>query len=362
MTRTKKIPIAVTLCALLAAFTSCRAKTQTGTARNAQEQTAFQLGLLVGTSHLFGLVGVEEGFFQEEGLNVTPTFFSSSGELVAGLESGKLDAAFIGSVPTITNQAAGHDITIFGGAMTNGHGYVLKSKYIPTGFREGDITVLKGRNIANVRNSMQDYELLVLLRQNGIGIGEGPDKVNIIYFESQKDAFNALAGDQIDGVSVYTPYASIAKNLGHTVVYYCNKVSVFENQPCCRQVALTGALAARTDTYIAFERAIIKAYKFSQENHEKTVEDVAKYTPIDKKDIEYEIYGGHAFSHPDPDKKATATLKKGVVEFGYSNGADYDIEKLYNLDIYRKALTRVLAENPNDSIYKSLETHFNSAN
>lgn len=139
----KIISITVTIFVFLAVFTGC-----TKIGKKTKELTDFQLGLLVGTSHLFGLVGVEEGFFKEEGLNVTPTFFASSGEMVAGLESGKLDAAFIGSVPSITNQAAGHDLTIFGGAMTNGHGYVLKTKFIPNDFKEGDITVLKGHNIA----------------------------------------------------------------------------------------------------------------------------------------------------------------------------------------------------------------------
>jgi len=361
MTRSRTISLAVTLFVLLAVFTGC-SKTQTGAAKKAQELKDFQLGLLVGTSHLFGLVGVEKGFFEEEGLKTTVSFFSSSGEMVAGLESGKLDAAFIGSVPSVTNQAAGRDLTIFGGAMTNGHGYVLKTKFIPAGFTEGDITVLKGRNIASVKNSMQDYELLYLLRKNDIGIGEGPDKVNVVYFGSQVDAFNALSGDQIDGVSVYTPYASIAKNAGHTVVYYCSKVSDFKNQPCCRQVALTSALTAKPDVYTAFERAIIKAYKFSQENHAETIDIVAKYTPIEKKDIEYEVYGDHVFLHPDPDKKATTTLKNDVVAFGYTNGTDYDINKHYNLDIYREALSQILAKYPNDSLYKSLETRFNSAN
>jgi len=352
---TRKISIAVAVIGLLAVFAGC---SKTGK----KELTDFQLGHLNSTAHLLGFVAVEEGFFKEEGLNVTMTQFSSAGEMVAGLESGKLDAAFIGSVPVITNQAAGHDITIFGGAMSNGHGFVLKTKFIPTDFKQGDINILKGRNIATNKNSVQDYELLTLLKNNNIPIGEGSDKVNIVYFESQKDAYNALASDQIDGVSVYSPYASIAKNAGHTVVYYCNELSVFENQPCCRQVALTSALAERPETFIAFERAIIKAYKFSQENHPKTIEDVAKYITIDKKDIEYEVYGGHALSHADPDKKATVELKKGVVEFGYTKGADYDIEKQYNLDIYKKALAQVLAKNPNDSVYKSLDAHFKSAN
>jgi NitT/TauT family transport system substrate-binding protein len=347
---------------LLAVFTGCNAKNQTGAVKKAQELTPFQLGHLNSTAHLLGFVAREEGFFKEEGLDVTLVQLASGTDLTAGLEAGKLDAAFIGSVSVVTQQNAGHDITIFGGAMTNGHGYVLKSKFIPNEFKDGDITLLKGRNISTVKNTPQDFELQVLLREKSIGIGEGPDKVNVVYFDSQKDAFNALAGEQIDGTSVYSPYASIAKNLGHTVVYYCNQVSHFEDQPCCRQVALTSALDAKPELYTAFQRAIIKAYKFSQENREKTIEHVAKYITIDKKDIEYEVYGGHSISHPDPDKKAMTALKKSVVEFGYTNGVDYDLDKLYNLDIYRKALTQILAENPNDSVYKSLETHFNSSN
>jgi len=357
MTRIKTISLVTALFVLLAVFTGC-----SKTGKNTQKLTDFQLGHMNDTAHLFAFVAVEEGFFKEEGLNVKLLQFESSGELIAGLESNKLDVAFTGSVPTVTNQAAGHDVTIFGGAMTNGHGYVLKTKFIPNNFKEGDITALKGRNIATTKNSMYDYELLVLLRDNGIEIGEGPDKVNIVYFGSQKDAFTAFASEQIDGVSVASPYTSIAKNQGHTVVYYCSKVEVFENQPCCRQIALTSALAAKPEVYTAFERAIIKAYKFSQENHEKTIEDVAKYITVDKKDIAFEIYAGHALSHPDPDKKATTTLKKNVVEFGYTNGADYDIDKYYNLDIYKNALAQLLTKNPNDPIYKSLEAHFNSAN
>lgn len=64
-------------------------------------------------------VAKEEGYFEEEGLKVTLTQFSSASELASGLESGKLDVALIGSVPALTFQSQGHDLTIFGGVMTN---------------------------------------------------------------------------------------------------------------------------------------------------------------------------------------------------------------------------------------------------
>jgi NitT/TauT family transport system substrate-binding protein len=314
----------------------------------------FRLGHLNSTAHLLAFVAQEEGFFREEGLNAELTQFSSAAELAAGLESGKLDVAFIGSVPAITFQATGHDLTIFGGAMTNGHGYVIKSDLVPPGFKEGDITVFRGRNVASVKNSVQDYELLVLLRNAGLTPGVD---VNVVYFNNQTEAYNALQNREIDGVSVYSPYASRARDEGYTVVYYCNEKEEFQDQPCCRQVASTAALKANPALFQAAERAFLKAYKFSQENRSKTVDHVNKYIPLKRELVEYEVYGGHSVSKPDPDKTGTVALKRGVVAFGYTN--DYDIEPLYNTAIYKAALDDLLRANPDDPVYGELLAHFN---
>jgi NitT/TauT family transport system substrate-binding protein len=327
------------------------------------EQSTFQLGHLNSTAHLLAFVAAEEGFFKEEGLDVTLTLFASAGELAAGLTSGKLDAAFIGSVPVIAFQSQGQPLTIFGGAMTNGHGYVVKSKFVEGLTQDQiDITVLKGLRVATTKPSVQDLELQILLRKAGLtygGPGEGKD-VTVIYFDSQKDAYNAMAGAEIDAVSVYSPYASRALKEGYKVIFYCSEVHEFEDQPCCRQVAVTEVLAAKPNTYAAFERALIKAYKFSQENHEKTIDDVAEYIQIDRNLIETEVYGGYSESVPDPDKRATRTLKDNVVEFGYT--ADYDIDPLYNTAIYKTALDSLLAEFPGDPIYTALRTRFENGN
>ena len=318
------------------------------------EKTNINIGYLNSTAHLLAFVASEEGYFKEEGLNVTLTQFSSAAELVNGLESDKLDIAFIGSVPTLTFQSQGHDISIFGGAMTNGHGYVIKSEYADKD--ELGVEILKGRNVASVKNSVQDAELQILLKNANIEIGEGEDKVNIVYFDSQKDAYAALLNNNIDAASVYSPYASLAKSQGYKVVYYCAHEKALENQPCCRQVAKTSALNDNPNTYTAVERAFIKAYRFTQTDKDKTIADVKKYIDIDDEFIETEVYGGYSVSSPDPDKKGTLTLKDTIVELGYTN--DYDIEPLYNTDIYKKALDSILAED-SDEIYKSLEEHFN---
>ena len=320
----------------------------------APEKTDINIGYLNSTAHLLAFVAQEEGYFKEEGLKVTLTQFSSAAELVNGLESDKLDVAFIGSVPTLTFQSQGHDVSIFGGAMTNGHGYVIKSEFADKD--ELGVEILKGRNVASVKNSVQDAELQILLKNAHIEIGEGDDKVNIVYFDSQKDAYAALLNSSIDAASVYSPYASLAKSQGYKVVYYCAHEKALENQPCCRQVAKTSALNDNPNTFTAVERAFIKAYHFTQSDHDKTIKDVKKYIDIDEEFINTEVYGGYSVSSPDPDKQGTLTLKDTIIELGYTN--DYDIEPYYNTDIYKKALESILAEN-SDDIYKSLEEHFN---
>ncbi len=322
------------------------------------EKTNINIGYLNSTAHLLAFVANEEGYFAEEGLNATLTQFSSAAELVNGLDSGKLDVAFIGSVPTLTFQSQGHEVSIFGGAMTNGHGYVIKSQYADKD--EIGVEILKGRNVASVKNSIQDAELQLLLKNAGIKIGDKEDEVNIIYFDSQKDAYAALQNKSIDATSVYSPYASLAKSQGYKVVYYCAHEEALKNQPCCRQVAKTSALENLPNTFTAIERAFIKAYRLTQVDHQKTIKDVQKFIDIDPSLIEIELYDGYGSSVPDPDKKATIALKNTIVELGYTN--DFDIEKFYNISIYKKALDSILSENANDEIYKELEVRFNSSN
>lgn len=363
--KTKIITAFLAAALLTAAFTGCNtssdsvASPETSAAASSDEakleKKTFNLGHLNSTAHLLGFVAKEEGFFEEEGLDVTLTLFSSAAELSSGLENDKLDVAFIGSVPTLTFQSQGHDLTIFGGEMTNGHGYVIKPEFVE-GKTDWDVSILKGRNVASVKNSVQDAELQILLKDKGIEIGEGEDKVNIVYFDSQKDAYNALQNDSIDAASAYSPYTSLAESQGYKVVYRCSEEKLLENQPCCRQVAATEALAKYPNSYAAFERALIKAYKFTQENKEQTVKDVKKYIDIEEDLINTEVYGGYGSSVPDPDKQGTVTLKNSIVELGYAE--DYDIDKLYNTGIYKNALESLIKENPGDKIYAELQKHF----
>ena len=148
----------------------------------------------------------------------------------------------------------------------------------------------------------------------------------------------------------------IAQSQGYDIVYRCSEEEALKNQPCCRQVAYTPSLEKYPNSFKAFERALIKAYKFTQENEDKTITDVKKYIDIEEDLIRTEVYGGYGTSNPAPDKQGTAALKNSIVELGYTE--DYDFDAHYNTKIYSEALESLIAESPDDKVYAELKAHF----
>ena len=78
--------------ALTLSLTACSDNKQSGQTGNTGssstvqlEKPDFNLGYLNSTAHLLAFVSAEEGYFKEEGLNVTLTQFSSASELSSAL-------------------------------------------------------------------------------------------------------------------------------------------------------------------------------------------------------------------------------------------------------------------------------------
>ena len=360
--KNRKMLIAVLLIGVftMAMLSGCGSSEDADTSDSSEtkETVAFNLGTLATTGHILGFVAKEEGFFEEEGLDVEITRFSSAAEMAAALEGAKLDAAFFGSVPAVTFQSQGRDLTIFGGAMSNGHGYVIKKESMEQG-KEG-LELLVDKNVAVAKYSVMDAELQQLLKEAGIEVGDGAGQVHIQYFDTPGDCYASLSNQEIDASCVFPPYISRAEKEGYEKVYLCAEMESCKDQPCCRAIAETTNFKDNPEKFVAFERAIIKAYKFYQENHEETIADAANYIDLDQDILEMELYGGYGRSYPDPDKKATIAFKDVLLDLGIIE--DYDIEPLYNLDIYREALDSIIAEYPDDEIYQELAKHFKECN
>ncbi len=242
--------------------------------------------------------------------------------------------------------------------MSNGHGYVIKKESMEE--RKEGLELLIDKKVAVAKYSVMDAELRMLLKEAGIEYGDGDGQVHIEYFDTPGECYAALSNQEIDASCLFPPYMSRSEKEGYQKVYMCADLESCKNQPCCRAIAETTNFKENPEMFVSFERALIKAYKFYQVNHEESIADATNYINLDEDILEKELYDGYVGSNPDPDKKATFAFKDVLLDLDIIE--DYDIEPLYNLDIYRQALDSILAEYPDDEVYQGMDEHFKECN
>ena len=98
-------------------------------------------------------------------------------------------------------------------------------------------------------------------------------------------------------------------------------------------------------------RAFLRAEKFANDNHEKTLDDVSKYLKLDRALIQKAYYEGFLDQTSDPNVTGIVrfwktTLKSGFVE------SDKDITQFVDTKIYEKALKQRASESPDDAFWK----------
>jgi len=314
-----------------------------------QEIKKFNVGYLATPGHVLYFVAKEKGYFLDEGLDVEMFLFTNSGEGLNALKSGKINVGSFGTAAPLTFISKGAEFTIFGGQQTEGHGLIARPEKADQ-FKE--LTDYKGKTIATVRLSTGDVVFRGALLDAGI---DWKKDLTINELDSPAAVLEAVKKGSVDAGIVWTPYIKMAENQGLKVVQYSGDLAKLHT--CCRQVALTSNIKEKPQEYEKFTSALIKAYKFYQENKEETVEIISKYVKIDKDIIKEETYGGHIFSMPDPDKLGVIKFWNVMNKVGYIQ-SDLKIENFIDTDIYKNSLDKILKENPEDKVYKRLKSEF----
>lgn len=320
------------------------------------ELVPFKLGYLPSTGHLLYFVAKEEGFFEEEGLDVSLSNFDGNTEIVMSVESGKLDAAAIGSTSCINYIAQGAKLQIIGGIMKEGHALVVKPELVEgVDPKDYSLELLRGKTIANVNLGITDIVYRNVFENMGWEIGKD------VYFENLESAgLESLLNNSIDAVSVYTPFRALAEKKGYVIINYSGQNEPFGDHPCCRNLASTELIEQHPERYISYLKALIKAYKFYQENEDETCEDIAKYCDTDIDLIRSETYGKYISSTPDPELKAIWIWYDALLSGGYIE--EFDLAASVNTDLYLQALKEISEAEPDEQLWKDLLKHFDEFN
>ncbi len=316
---------------------------------NTKDPNKLNVGYLPSPGHLLYFVAQEEGYFKDEGLDVDLVLFNENNSELAALESGKIDVGAFGSSELVTFLGDGHDITVFGGAMIAGHGLIVKPDLvegIPE--EEWSLDLLKGKKIGVEGVDSGHIVYRSALKKLGL-----ENDVKFEVFADGADAYNSLKSNDIDAAILYSPYRILAENEGYVILSNSGKVEGYENHVCCRQAALSSDLKKDPDTYTAFLRALIRAYRFYQENPDETIDDLAIYVDVDKDSLKKDTYEYDSqIANPDPDIVGMKNFYDALLDTGFIE--EFDISAGLSSELYEKALGDVLKEDPDNEIYKYL--------
>ena len=327
---------------VISVLTGCRNNTE-------ERKNDLNVGYLPSPGHLLYFVAQEEGYFKNEGLNVNLVLFNENNSELTALESGKIDVGAFGSSELVTFLGDGHDLTVFGGAMIAGHGLIVKPDLVE-GIPESEwsLELLKGKNIGVEGVDSGQIVYRSALKKLGL-----ENDVEFKVFADGADAYNSLKNDDIDAAILYSPYRILAEDEGYVILSNSGKVEGYEDHVCCRQAALTSVLNDDPETYTAFLRALIRAYRFYKENPDKTIDDLALYVDVDKESLKKDTYEYDSqIANPDPDIVGMNNFYDALLDTGFIK--EFDISKGLSSDLYDKALNDVLKEDPDNSVYKYL--------
>jgi NitT/TauT family transport system substrate-binding protein len=165
-----------------------------------------RLGYFPNLTHAPALIGVEEGYFQDElgDTTLTTQVFNAGPDEVEALFAGALDVAYIGPSPTINayGQSDGDAIRIISGAASGGAQLVVRDGIDKPEDLEG--TTLASPQLGNT----QDVALRSWLTSEGLENSvDGGGDVTVAPTKNS-DVGDAFDNGDVDGAWVPEPYAS----------------------------------------------------------------------------------------------------------------------------------------------------------
>jgi len=298
-------------------------------------------------------IAKEEGFWNEEGLNVELYQFTKGPDAYNALFADKIDTVGAGTGAPATFIAKGADITIIGGLMSEGQLVVAK----PENSKElSDLKNWKGKKIATIAMSSGDTVYRAALSRVGV---DWKKDVTFQELSSPAAILEAVESGKADGGIVWIPFEILAQKQGLAIASY--SYQYYDNHPCCRIVLKTDTLNKDRDTSVKFEKGLIEAYKFFSENQNKSVDDIQKYVTVDKDTIRKSTWNNYFYASPDPNKKGVVEYYQQMKDSGYID-TDVKVEDHIDSTVYKQALDELIKENQNDQFYQKLLSEYKEMN
>lgn len=305
------------------------------------------------------LVADQEGFMEEEGLELTYETVANFSDGITALTDHRMDVLPFGSIPTCTFVSQGvEDLCVFGGTIAEGSECVTlpenKDKYV------------KLEDFDNAKCAYFPMETGHLVMQ-GLQQEAGtynPD--NWVIMSDQNSIMQAVLNGECDCGFLNSGQGYIAAQQG--LVTSMQVGSLKPDFPCCRQTTSMYNMENKTSALAKFMIAELRGMQFLDSNKEKAIADLAAYSGQSEEYCEAVIYGNGDYDTPmivevDPYTDAVCAFYETMKATGnIDENTTYEIEDHIDSSLYAFALQTLIDRGENLDFYEDLQAAYKEHN
>ncbi|QRY41791.1 ABC transporter substrate-binding protein [Microbacterium hominis] len=275
--RGRTLLAATTAAALAIALSACGSSpADTGATSGGGASTTLKvatIGLLAdGALHL----GVEKGFFAEEGLEIETSVVANPPAGLAAAQGGQVDLAYAPSIPVLNALSQGVPLKIVAaadgyrdGAADEADAASLDDSGLYASAQSGitSLEQLAGKTIAvPARKAQLEVTISAALEDAGVD----PASINWVVLDFTSAAA-ALAAGSVDAAGLVTPFTDQAAAAGAHLVASPG-IQFFREGAVGLWTAGASTVSGKADAIAAFQRAIAKANAYANEHPEEAVQ------------------------------------------------------------------------------------------
>lgn len=252
-----------------------------------EETISLDIGMLKLTSSAPLFIGMEKGFFAEEGIEANATWFDAAQPIAVATAAGSVDVGATGITASLYNMVAGgQKLVIVADKGREQAGYSSSALLFPSDSPLKSIEELKGKKVGITQTgSTYHYMAGKLLEKHGMSLQD----VELVPLNNIKGLMEALKSKQVDAVLLNEPNISTVVEEGYgKVVTQIGDEMEYQTSG----IFFSPELAENKDAAERFLKAYIKSTRYYYdavlnkvdgkivpgENYEEVINIIAKYT------------------------------------------------------------------------------------
>lgn len=223
-------------------------------------------------------LGVQEGIFEDHGLDVELTLAQGGAAIIPAVQSGDFDFGFSNITSLVIGKSKGLPLQVVApGPQTTGEaGDDFSSLLVPEDSDAESIVDLESQRVAvNTLNNINDTVLKEGVRQEG-GDRDSMDLVEVAF----PDMGGQLESGNVDAIMAVEPFATMAMNEGAREIYspYAQPI---EDLTIAAYFASTDRIEEDPETVDAFIAAMKESQQYAEDHPDDAKAILSEYTEIE---------------------------------------------------------------------------------